>query len=562
MTKDPIEISQSYLEANLAALAVRSPVLSKRICGCMRSDHVILAGSTSGHTTARLNLAKEVYLHSSSDPLQEACDAVAKLPLMEPQSFLCLGLGLGYYLSSLLSVANPCLPVFAYERDPFLLRMTLTLFDFSRDILAGRVEFILGADIFPFHATVRKDTRLFPHPVLGSIYEEEKQLLNCRPSEMGRRAMVVAGGLFVSDVADALRDSQVQPLVWDARGLSKEETIYQIRRFDPHMVVAINYCSGLPELCESLGVPTLIWEIDPTIERFPYDRNKELSRTFIYTYRKSRVVHFQDAGFSNVEYLPLAANPKRRYPMALSDQEKGRYGADLSFVGSSMVCEAANLHELSKELAQKAAAEKCLANDSNAPLDVLCAQTVHLERGESYLPKPCMVQDDQGRLVDLGACIAETAASERRAHILSFLASKDHDLHVWGDPGWQKTLPENGRYRGLAGHAREITRIYNATKINLDINRIYQQDIVTMRVFDILACKGFVLADHGECLGELFNLDEEVVSYRSESELASLIDHFLRNERERSDIALAGYNRVLRDHTIFGRVQKMLQNLP
>lgn len=539
MTRDIPGSPKDYLKINLSALASRSPMLFERLCWPMRNDHVILTSSTSGNPTAKLNLKPEVYLHSSSDPVREAFDAVKQLAPMRAQPFFCLGLGLGYYLNALLSTADPSQPIFAYERDPWLLRLTLSLFDFSRDILAGRVEFLLGTDLHLFHTVRKRDLRLWPHPVLGSLYEEERRLLSCDPEliKSERRAMVVAGGLFVSDVVDALSDSHVQALVWDARSLSREETVHQIRQFDPNMVISINYCDGLPELCQSLGLPALIWEIDPSIERFHQNRKKELHQTFIYTYRKSRVTHYLNAGFSKVEYLPLAANPKRRYPMLLSGEEQDKYGANLSFVGSSMASEADSLCRLYEQLTEKTA------------------------QG-SEKRKELVVQDDCGRLVDLTACLAEKTASERRAHILSLLTSRNYDLRVWGDAGWQKILPDNARYCGLAGYSREITRIYNATKINLDINRIYQQDIVTMRIFDILACKSFVLADYGECLGELFQLDREVIAYRSESEIPALVDYFLVNDHERNDIALAGYQRVLRDHTIFGRVQNMLQNLP
>ncbi len=540
------EISRNYLKTNLAALRARSPVLFERICSAMQDEHIILDYADSGHLTAKLNLEPETRLHSASDPVREASEAVAQLSPVKDRSIVCLGLGLGYYLNALLSVANPCRPILAYERDPWLLRLTLTLFDFSRDILAGRVEFLLGVDIIQALANRSTAFMIWPHPVLGGIYEEEGRILDCDPLSFssGRRAMVVAGGLFVSDVIEALRDNQIHSLTWDARSVSREETVYQIRSFDPHLVVSINYCSGFPELCESMGIPLVIWEIDPTIERLPPHSQKGIPlRTFIYTYRKSRVAHYLSAGFRNVEYLPLGANPKRRRPLTLNGEERQKFGADISFVGSSMFSEADRLLQLSRELSKKTG-------------------DAHNDAQELSLPESSVVQDDRGRFVDLSSCVAETAASERRARILSLLSSRNYDLRIWGDAGWRSILPAKAQYCGMARHNHEVTRIYNGAKINLDINRIYQQDIVTMRVFDILACKGFVLADYGECLEEMFDLGREVIAYRSETELPVLIDHFMANDREREELAMAGHQRVLKDHTILSRVRNMLQNLP
>ncbi len=44
-------------------------------------------------------------------------------------------------------------------------------------------------------------------------------------------------------------------------------------------------------------------------------------------------------------------------------------------------------------------------------------------------------------------------------------------VKLWGDDGWVPEIPERILYCGPAGHFRELTLIYNASRINLDINR-------------------------------------------------------------------------------------------
>ena len=80
-----------------------------------------------------------------------------------------------------------------------------------------------------------------------------------------------------------------------------------------------------------------------------------------------------------------------------------------------------------------------------------------------------------------------------------------------------------------------------------------------MRIFDILACGGFVLAEYTEALDELFVIGEEIAVWRSIDELQEKAAYFLKHPEETRNIALAGRARVCRDHRIKDRVDEMLQ---
>jgi hypothetical protein len=574
MSQTSAGLSPEYLRANLKALALKSPRLCERLNTALDDNHIEVVLAASGAPTARLRDSK-AFLHSPHDPAGEAAEATCQLPPAHDRAVLCLGLGLGYYLEALLSKSNPCLPVIAYERDPCLLRLTLMRRDFARDILAGRVIFLLGTDLALFPPKNLQALSVWPHPVLLEHYDWEQRLLNpCRLSSAApQRAMVVAGGLFTLDVTEALQSAGIAVEPWNIGSFELESAFHHLCQADPQLVVAINFHHGLPELCESLGVALIVWEIDPTVERLELVRGR-YPRTHIYTYRKSRVAHYRAAGFEKVEYLPLGTNPGRRYPQQLNADESCRYGAEVAFVGSSMVEQAEALAQLYQQLTRDRPThlrsagpaldyavlwETALEQQRRSPDQYVIEEVFrhHLNDGS------WVVTDRTGRQVDLSICTAERAAAERRGSIMTALAAQSPRIHsrVWGDAGWPALLPEAIDYAGPAGHFHELTAIYNASAINLDINRIYQQDIVTMRVFDVLACRGFLLADHSDALTELFELDQEVVAYRSIEEIPALVEHFLSHPEEREDLAAAGYQKVIREHTIEKRVQAMLLNL-
>jgi spore maturation protein CgeB len=92
----------------------------------------------------------------------------------------------------------------------------------------------------------------------------------------------------------------------------------------------------------------------------------------------------------------------------------------------------------------------------------------------------------------------------------------------------------------------------------VDIGRIYQLDIVTLRVFDVLACGGFLLAHHNDDVVRLFEPGVELDTWRTIDELQSKITRYLPEPELRRRIGEAGRARVLRDHTVRQRLAELL----
>jgi hypothetical protein len=126
---------------------------------------------------------------------------------------------------------------------------------------------------------------------------------------------------------------------------------------------------------------------------------------------------------------------------------------------------------------------------------------------------------------------------------------------VWGDPGWTDI---HQHYRGGADHGEELTMIYCASGINLDIPRLYQRQTITMRIFDILACGGFVLAERSAALEAVFEEDRHLAYYDSHEELNDVAARWKSAPLAREAIAKAGREEVLDKHQIKHRVEKML----
>lgn len=86
-------------------------------------------------------------------------------------------------------------------------------------------------------------------------------------------------------------------------------------------------------------------------------------------------------------------------------------------------------------------------------------------------------------------------------------------------------------------------------------------DQIKGRNFEIPGCGGFQLSGHSEDLESYYEPDREIVIFRKEAELRELIDRYLRDEAARSQIAEAGYQRTLAEHTYEHRYRAIFREV-
>lgn len=547
----PLQFSMKTLEKNLDALVGPNPNLVKRICLPVDGGHVRFLPDGNVMYERNRNLIPFTMT-------EDQVSSTVALPPPDRDIFL-FGAGLGEQFDYLLSHC-PNHRISLWDRDPWLLRLLLMRKDYSSLFRAGQVRAALGVDLLEWMNGGNR-SHLIAHPLLKSVYETEYLLFQEGLSE--KRAILCTGGLFVDDVAQVLRESGYSLFSVDLKRLSREEIAGTIKRFDPQFLFAVNYTNGLSELCQELGVPWICWEIDPAA-----DHIKPLASScdsgHVFTYRSANTAEFKTAGFSRVEYLPLAANPKRRVPTQLSPDERPRYQADLSFVGSSMISQAAAFKTLLlQKYKEYRGGDPAATQEGNALLE----RILLLQRQDPAVYEiPRLLEQHWTDFLehlrtfptshDPYMLVAEIAAAEKRINYIAALAR--FGVKVWGDEGWRMTERFGVKYMGKAGHDREINKIYGASLINVDIHRIYQADIVTMRVFDVLACGGFVLSEYSPALEELFAIGKEVETYHTVNELLSKTAFYMEHRDRALEIAAAGSEAVVKRHTIQARVGHML----
>ncbi len=159
-------------------------------------------------------------------------------------------------------------------------------------------------------------------------------------------------------------------------------------------------------------------------------------------------------------------------------------------------------------------------------------------QGEVYnKPRGITAEDRQKYTCDVCFCGGRTAAhSNRRVHFLGPVERMNVDFKQWGCLGAPRIFNE------------EHNKMVACSKINLGCSGYPMAGrCVSVRNYKILGAGGFLLADYGDGVEELFPCadSERVLDiYRTPEEIVEKIKYWLSHEDERREIAEKGYKWV------------------
>jgi len=136
-------------------------------------------------------------------------------------------------------------------------------------------------------------------------------------------------------------------------------------------------------------------------------------------------------------------------------------------------------------------------------------------------------------------------------------------FHIYG-PGWSEiNWASTARIRGPVLWS-DIPRIVSQSRISVNVHVDADRETLcspNMRVFETLACRGFMLCDDFKGYDLLFQDRKEIAVIRNSQEALELVSYYLEREDEREKIAEAGYKKVLSQHTIANRANQILKIL-
>lgn len=113
----------------------------------------------------------------------------------------------------------------------------------------------------------------------------------------------------------------------------------------------------------------------------------------------------------------------------------------------------------------------------------------------------------------------------------------------------------------------DMIDIFQKTKINLNFSKAPNDRLgIKGRIFEVPLAGGFLLTEYVPGIENYFELDKEIVCFKTEDELVEKVSYYLKNEKERIKIAKAGWKKAKSKltayhslHQIFSGIEKDLK---
>lgn len=326
-------------------------------------------------------------------------------------------------------------------------------------------------------------------------------------------------------------------------------------------VFTINFFPWLSELCNICRLTYISLIVDsPVLELYSHSIQNPCNKMFLFD--SALYNEFYKYNPDNIFYTPLATNMLHNDQICTSASSSAnrRFSADISFIGS-LYSEKCMFNEVTLPDKERGFSDGIIEAQLkiygyNFIEDVLSDDFV-----ETFIKNaPNIYKFPEKYFVNYKAVVAQQyldvkIAEQERIRALTML-SEDFsvDLYTNSDTSMMPRIHN----KGFAQYRTEMPLIFKNSKINLNITAKSIRNGLSLRVFDVLGCGGFLITNYQNDLPDLFEPGVELEVYSSLSELHDKVAYYLSHEEERLAIAKRGYEKVKKLHSYDTRMLEIL----
>lgn len=336
----------------------------------------------------------------------------------------------------------------------------------------------------------------------------------------------------------------------------------ELKKGGVDFLFSINFYPAISATCQVFHIPYLCQTVDsPVFELYAEDLKNDCNHVFVFDMDQYKTFAPRNPG--HVFHLPLATNTSRWDEVIAntSAEDKERFSCDVSFVGSLYT----EKNPYDEFQGRGSYVEGFLDGVMNAQLkiygfnflsDILREDVVEGFKSLTpsfYSPSERFDVSDV-EILARNYLDAEISVRERRDVMEQLGMRFSVDLFTRSATAG---LPVNDR--GGCQTMTEMPVIFNRSKINLNITTKGIRDGVSLRVFDVLGCGGFLITNYQSEISEIFVPGEDLEIYTSIEDLAEKVEYYLEHEDERKRIAQNGYKKVKEYHNHKVRIAQMLE---
>lgn len=326
------------------------------------------------------------------------------------------------------------------------------------------------------------------------------------------------------------------------------------------LVFSVNFAPIVSKVCNIFKIKYISYGVDSPW----YQLNSEAVKNpcnYIFLFDKVQYEKYKSANEGQIFYLPLASNSRFFDTISGDDAEAESYKCDVSFVGS--LYEDKQKYDFYKGFLPEYIQGfldagikiqkniygynvfKDLLTDEMADKIVECIE---------YEPAKDYAVDNKD--VVHSEIIGKKCSQLERTELVCKLAENfDFKLFTQSDTSEYPQIKNMGPVDSRFG----MPRVFKASKININTTIKTIESGIPLRVFDIMAAKGFVLSNYQSELLDYFVPGEDLEIFNDLEDMVAKVDYYLKHEEERKRIAENGYRKVQLIYSVENRIKEMFE---
>ena len=159
------------------------------------------------------------------------------------------------------------------------------------------------------------------------------------------------------------------------------------------------------------------------------------------------------------------------------------------------------------------------------------------------------------------AILSRYLAYRERTKILSSLCDYTTVDFFTNDRHLEDIRKEIIVHPGISYSDFELYKIYNKSKLNINISLHCIESGLSQRIYDVMAAEGFMISNYQEEIEDQFEIDKELVVYHNEEELYDKVKYYLNHDDKRKKIAICGQQKIFEQHGYENRIQRIMNIL-
>lgn len=328
------------------------------------------------------------------------------------------------------------------------------------------------------------------------------------------------------------------------------------------LAVTYDFCQAVSNACQNFGVPYYAWVYDsPFIGLYSKEALNEVN--YISVFDKKQYERLSLLNLKHLFYLPLAPEIDNFGAVHIGRRDEKKYSCDVSFVGR--LYNNRGFEEIfdEKDKAFLEEAERVI-RQMNCTWDE--TTTIFGKASEELISfmSSKLNKDTRGGIIDKryyceSMRLVRKCNEIERIQILEALQNK-FSIVLYADETAKQVLKDID-VRPWLDYGSAMPKVFYLSKINLNITSRSIESGIPQRVWDIMSVGGFCLTNYQPELEEYFEIGRELEVYHNIKELEEKIAYYLEHEEERIRIAINGYKKVRKGHSLKMRLQKALDSI-